>query len=105
MDLEDLRFVVKRKLQVYQDRITIYPARRWSALACLLTFFFYRMYAKQGYAVIAYLLGLYYVNLIMLYLAPAEDPEDVELKLPFSQNEFALPTRENDEFKGFQRKL
>jgi hypothetical protein len=34
------------------------------------------MYIKQGYAVIAYLLGLYYVNLIMLYLAPAEDPED-----------------------------
>lgn len=86
---------------MYYDRITIYPARRWAALAFVLAFFFLRMYLKQGYAVIAYLLGLYYVNLIMLYLAPAEDPEEAEFKLPFSQSEFALPTRENDEFKGF----
>jgi hypothetical protein len=45
-------------------------------LALLIVFFLFRMYIKQGYAVIAYLLGLYYINLIMLYLAPAEDPED-----------------------------
>jgi hypothetical protein len=41
----------------------------------------------------------------MLYLAPAEDPEEADYQLPFSQNEFRIPQRENDEFKGFQRKL
>ena len=50
---------------------------------------------------IAYLLGLYYINLIMLYLAPAEDPEDLEFKMSFEDAEFVLPTRENDEYKGF----
>jgi len=45
--------------------------------------------------VIAYLLGLFFLNNLMLYLAPAEDPEDLEY------NDFELPTRENDEYKGF----
>ena len=47
----------------------------------------------------AYLLGLFYLNNVMLYLAPAEDPEELE----FSQKngEFILPTRESDEYKGF----
>ena len=31
----------------------------------------------RGYAVIAYLLGLHYLAKIMLFLSPAEDPEDL----------------------------
>jgi len=48
---------------------------------------------------LAYLLGLFYLNNIMLYLSPAEDPEEQE----FSQKsgDFVLPTRESDEYKGF----
>ena len=60
-----------------------------------------RMYIQQGYAVIAYLLGLFYLNNIMLFLAPAEDPEELE----FKSGDFVLPTQESDEYKGFQRKL
>jgi len=58
-------------------------------------FFGFRIYIKQGYAVIAYLLGLFFLNNLMLYLAPAQDPEETEY------NDFELPTRENDEYKGF----
>ena len=54
---------------------------------------------------IAYLLGLFYINLIMLYLSPAEDPEELEIKLQYVDREYVLPTKESDEFKGFQRKL
>ena len=52
---------------------------------------------------VAYLLGLYYLNHIFLYLAPAEDPD--ELEFSSIDSEFILPTREADEYKGFQRKL
>ena len=38
----------------------------------------------------------------MLFLAPAEDPETLEYNSEF---DFSLPVRENDEYKGFQRKL
>ena len=37
----------------------------------------------------------------MLFLAPAEDPQELE----FNSGEFVLPTQESDEYKGFQRKL
>ena len=53
---------------------------------------------------LAYLLGLFYLNNIMLYLAPAEDPEDLDMT-GLKDNEFALPVRETDEYKGFQRKM
>ena len=48
------------------------------AFSFMLVFFLFRMYVQRGYAVIAYLLGLFYLNNIMLYLAPAEDPEELE---------------------------
>ena len=55
-----------------------------------------RVYLKQGYAVIVYLLGLFYLNSVMLYLAPVEDLERENLP-----GDFTLPVRENDEYKGF----
>ena len=58
------------------------------------------MYLQKGFAVLAYLLGLFYLNNIMLYLAPAEDPEEMEFNAQ-KDGEFILPTRENDEYKGF----
>ena len=39
----------------------------------------------------------------MLYLAPADDPDDLEFNA--DKNESILPDREQDEYKGFQRKL
>ena len=50
---------------------------------------------------IAYLLGLFYLNNVMLYLTPIDDPDEMGSEA----ESFVLPTRENDEYKGFQRKL
>ena len=66
----------------------------------MLSIFLFRMYIQQGYAVIAYLLGLFYLNNIMLFLAPAEDPEDQEFNNG-GDSEFCIPQRETDEYKGF----
>jgi predicted benzoate:H+ symporter BenE len=95
--MEDFRQRLKRRYQVAVDRVTPFTGRRWTVLVLLLAFFACRVYMKQGYAVIAYLLGLYYINLLMLYLAPAEDPEEVALK----SHDYVLPTKETDEYKGF----
>ena len=101
--MEDAMFVAKRKMQIFLDKISFYPGRRWLCFALALAFFLTRMYVQQGYAVLAYLLGLFYLNNIMLYLAPAEDPD--ELEMGAMKGEFVLPTRESDEYKGFQRKM
>lgn len=96
-------FVAKRRMQIFTDRISFYPGRRWMSFSIMLIFFLFRMYQQKGYAVLAYLLGLFYLNNVMLYLAPAEDPDELEFNT--QQQDFILPTRESDEYKGFQRKL
>ena len=80
---------------MFLDRIATRAKERWAFFFLVLGFFVLRIYIKQGYAVIAYLLGLFYLNNVMLYLAPAEDPEETQF------SELELPTRENDEYKGF----
>ena len=95
-DLEDIIFIAKRKIQAYTDRVSPYLKERWIAFTIVLSFFLLRMYLKQGYAVIAYLLGLFYLNSLMLYLAPVEDLENENVP-----GDFTLPVRENDEYKGF----
>ena len=44
VDMEDAMFVAKRKIQIFLDRISFYPGRRWAAFAVLLAFFLTRMY-------------------------------------------------------------
>ena len=42
------------------------------------------------YALITYLLGLFYLNQILLYLSPLEDPEEMDF-----DTEYILPIRYN----------
>jgi hypothetical protein len=76
VDWEDKYFHYKRKYQQFCDRITPKFQERWAAVGALLFFLLIRILVKQGYAVITYLLGLFYLNNLMLYLAPIDDPED-----------------------------
>lgn len=87
---------------MFLDRVSQYPVARWVSCFLMLGILFLRIYIKEGYAVIAYLLGLFYLNHLMLYLSPAEDPEDLEFSM---DSGFVLPEREQDEYKGFQRKI
>jgi hypothetical protein len=60
------------------DKITPKFKERWAVTVMLLLILLFRIWYKRGYAVISYLLGLYWLNNIMLYLAPIDDPEDLE---------------------------
>lgn len=71
-------FLAKRKHQMIMDKVTPLGQCRWTVLAVTLLLFLVRMYLKQGYAVVAYLLGLTYINHVFLFLSPAEDPEEAE---------------------------
>ena len=44
LDLEDLKFLIRRKYQNLMDRCTIYPKERWIGLAVLLVLFAFRVY-------------------------------------------------------------
>ena len=95
--ITDFWALATRKHQVFLDKWTIFPKERWAACFITLLLFFFRVYQTQGYAVVTYLLGLFYLNQVMLYLSPLVDPEDQD----FEDRENILPVRESDEFKGF----
>ena len=46
VDIEDAMFVAKRKSQIFLDKISFYPGRRWACFTFFLLFFLMRMYIK-----------------------------------------------------------
>ena len=59
---EDLAFVARRKYRIFIDKVAIYPRERWIGLFVLGFVYALRIFFTEGYAVITYLLGLYYLN-------------------------------------------
>ncbi len=86
---------VKRAVQYWLDKSTIYPVQRWLAFVALLFLFFLRVYLVQGYFIIAYGLGIFLLNNFIQFLSPLDDPADGP----------SLPTKAGEEYKPFTRRL
>lgn len=95
-----------RQYQIFMDKITPHLAARWIFSACVLVLFMMRVIFGAGWYVICYGLGIYYLNLLIDFLSPKIDPDfqatqdDLDL-----DSGPALPTRVNDEFRPFIRRL
>ena len=85
------------------DKITPYHFARWIFNILLLVYFMYRVVALQGFYIIAYVLGIFLLNQFILFLTPVVvddldgDPDD--------EDEGALPTKSDEEFRPFMRRL
>ena len=88
---------VKRAIQYWLDKSTIYPIQRYIAFAFIFALFFLRIYLVQGYFIVAYGLGIFLLNNFIAFLTPLDDPLDGP----------SLPTTESEgqEFKPFTRRL
>jgi hypothetical protein len=91
--------------QTYLDKCTPYVTYRWAATGTLVVLFFLRIIFAQGWYIVAYCLGIYLLNLFLAFLQPKFDPS-------LSQDEgledgegSALPTKQDDEFRPFIRRL
>jgi len=95
--MEQTQANLKRALQYWLDKSTIYPVQRWVAFTSLLALFFLRIYLIQGYFIVAYGLGIFLLNNFIAFLSPLEDPNDGP----------TLPTtgQEAQEYKPFTRRL
>jgi Rer1 family len=63
--------------QIYQsqlDALTPHNRIRWGAAIFLLVLFLLRIFAKQGFYIITYALGIYHLNLFIAFLTPKMDP-------------------------------
>ncbi|KAK6175413.1 hypothetical protein SNE40_013881 [Patella caerulea] len=96
--------VYKRYCEIHQhylDRSTPYPTGRWIFTVFLLLAYLLRVYILQGWYIITYALGIYLLNLFIAFLTPKIDPALLE----DPDDGPSLPTKANEEFRPFMRRL
>ncbi|KAL9251220.1 RER1A-like protein [Drosera capensis] len=91
-------FIVYR---YYLDKTTPHAVPRWVGTLVLALIYAIRVFYVQGFYIIAYALGIYILNLLIGFLSPLVDPESEG----GAGDGPLLPTKGNDEFKPFIRRL
>lgn len=97
--------VYNRFSQSYQtllDKTVPWRKVRWLFAIFLILGFMARIVLAQGWYIVTYALGIYHLNLFIAFLTPKIDPGmdlDDETEGP------ELPTRANEEFRPFIRRL
>ncbi|KAI5290950.1 hypothetical protein KEM52_000305 [Ascosphaera acerosa] len=97
-----------QRYQALLDAATPHTTYRWVATGALLTLFFLRIILAQGWYIVAYTLGIYLLNLFLAFLQPKIDPSltrDEDMEGGGSGEATPLPTRQDDEFRPFIRRL
>jgi len=93
-----------QQYQTYLDKSTPFVAYRWSGTGVLLCLFFLRIVIAQGWYIVAYCLGIYLLNLFLAFLQPKFDPS-LSQDEGLEDGESSLPTKQDDEFRPFIRRL
>jgi len=92
-----------QRYQLLLDATTPYSSARWITTILFGLMYMMRIIYVQGYYVVTYALGIYHLNLLIAFLTPQIDPE-----LNFeneSEDGPSLPSRTNEEFRPFIRRL
>ena len=84
-----------------KDKIIIFKAERWGAIAVLAVIYFIRVFRTKGYYALTYCIGIHFLNSFIGFISPLEDPEESSL----NNEESYLPQKNNEEFRPFQRKV
>lgn len=102
---------ISNRYQFLLDASTPHWAARWIFSLVILLVFMLRIVLAQGWYVICYGLSIYYLNLFIGFLSPKIDPAfqsggEFDFDDPSdSASGPMLPTRANDEFRPFIRRL
>eukprot|EP01121_Diplochlamys_sp_Union-15-3_P008221 TRINITY_DN2169_c0_g2_i1.p1 TRINITY_DN2169_c0_g2~~TRINITY_DN2169_c0_g2_i1.p1 ORF type:complete len:196 (-),score=21.65 TRINITY_DN2169_c0_g2_i1:12-572(-) len=87
----------QRRFQKFADDVTPYVYARWTVVFLLFIIYVVRIYFINGWYIITYALGIYILNQLIGFLSPLVDPE--------TEDSGALPTKADDDYKPFVRKL
>merc|ERR1719187_1380714 len=63
-----------------------------------------RIFVAQGWYIVTYALAIYHLNLLLAFLTPKIDPAMAEMDAD-DEDGPELPTRQNEEFRPFIRRL
>ncbi|KAF2425258.1 putative Golgi membrane protein [Tothia fuscella] len=93
-----------RMYQSYLDQSVPYLPYRWAGTAFVFFLFVLRIFLAQGWYIVAYSLGIYLLNLFLAFISPKFDPS-IEQDEGMEDGTSGLPTKEEDEFRPFVRRL
>ncbi|KAI5848189.1 retrieval of early ER protein Rer1 [Tricharina praecox] len=94
-----------RAYQAYLDKSVPFAVYRWIGTGVLLLMFMARILFAHGWYIVCYTLGIYLLNLFLAFLTPKFDPsleQDDEME---GGGQSALPTKQDEEFRPFIRRL
>lgn len=94
--LEALQAKAGQRLQAALDASTPHIAGRWAGWGALVLLYLLRVTLLRGFYIVTYGLGIYNLNLVLGFLSPQIDPETEGPE---------LPTKSDQEFKPFVRRL
>jgi hypothetical protein len=95
-----------QRYQAILDKSTPFVLYRWLSTGLCLILFFVRILVAQGWYIVAYALGIYLLNLFLAFLQPKFDPSSDALDNDMEDGSIGtLPTKSDEEFKPFIRRL
>lgn len=92
------------RVQRILDKVTPFHMARWVTCLLLLVLFMYRVVALQGFYIVAYVLGIFLLNQFILFLTPVV-VDDMDMDDDDGEGLSHLPTRSDEEFRPFMRRL
>lgn len=92
----------QQRYQKLLDDVTPYLIGRWISAGVLTVVFLTRVFLLQGWYIVTYALGIYHLNLFIAFLSPKIDPAIADYD---DDGGPELPTRANEEFRPFIRRL
>lgn len=92
------RAIVRSNMYRARDFLAPLIAPRWAFTATLFVLYLLRLWLHGGFYIVTYALGIYMLNLTVIFLMP-------QLEMEEEESEGLLPTRADDEFRPFMRKL
>ncbi|XP_066145662.1 protein RER1 isoform X1 [Euwallacea fornicatus] len=93
---------ISQSYQSLLDKTVPWKKVRWVFAILLILGFMGRIILAQGWYIVTYALGIYHLNLFIAFLTPKIDPA---MDFDAEDNGPELPTRANEEFKPFIRRL
>jgi len=100
---------ISQRFQVILDKTVPHGLYRWLFSLLLAITYLIRVYLLQGWYIVTYALGIYILNLFIGFLTPRIDPSnqnrDFFSEISDDEEGPGLPTKRDEEFKPFIRKL
>jgi len=93
---------LSQRYQSLLDAWTPHLFGRWIFTLIVFFLFMARVIYYQGWYIITYALGIYYLNMLIAFLTPKIDPAIYD---DFDDEGPSLPTNANEEFRPFIRRL